>query len=89
MKKILFSTIITCAIFSGVIGICNSAKTSLNTLTLANIEALAYYELGEVTISCSSGYSGSCFREAFDRWVMKGEEMYHPCVYTGCESDYC
>lgn len=90
MKKVIFTALFAIATASGIFHLCcESNKSQFSLLALNNIEALSYYELGEVTISCNSGYSGRCFREAFDRWVMKGEDMYHPCQYTGCESDFC
>ena len=67
-------------------------ETQVSNLTLANVEALARYELPEVTITCDdSGSGGRC-------WSGDCEPVYTPfgfflewdCyLFTGYVSDYC
>lgn len=86
-KLIYFSVIILAA--AGVFCV-HQHKTQLHggDIALANIEALTY-DLEEVTVMCSSGNQGYCFREDWTQWKMCREYTYHPCVYTGYQSDHC
>lgn len=58
-----------------------------SALALANIEALARYELPEVDITCGSE-SGSCWRmygDCYVSWVIR----YEDCTFTGFTYDSC
>ena len=55
-------------------------------LTLANVEALAGGD--DVTIVCSKGNDGRCFRKGTSLKMCK-EYTYYACEYTGYTKDYC
>lgn len=64
------------------------SQTLNRDIVLANIDALTD-DLEEVTITCSTGHKGYCFREDWTQWKMCLEAMFHPCVFTGYQADYC
>lgn len=45
-------------------------------------------DIGEVTIKCSSGISGDCFRMVFDMCTYDSIGIY-ACSWTGSPSNYC
>lgn len=61
--------------------------TQVSNLTLANVEALARYELPEVTIECDSGKSGKCFVRDHEEGLYGVCRFF--CTYTGYTDDYC
>jgi len=68
------------------------SNNDLSLLSLANIEALAEYELPEVVITCSTGGEGQC-------WVDNGDYetvSFFPvpyyvtvCDFSGKTNDFC
>ena len=65
----------------------NQKETQVSNLTLANVEALARYELPEVTIECDSGDSGKCFDMGYEEGLYGVCRFF--CTYTGSTDDYC
>lgn len=61
-----------------------SKNSGLSNLSLANVEALAQVELPPVTITCGQ-FSGKCWKFA----PYYSGEYYHPCQFSGYQSDYC
>lgn len=69
-------------------------EVKLSELALANVEALARYEIGDVVVTCSAGSEGKCFR------ATRYEYQYVPfspiplyvvadCSFTGYIDDFC
>ena len=88
MKKLLSK--IVCAVAVAAIaayGVYTSPKeTQVSNLTLANVEALARYELPEVTITCGET-EGECWKPA--ELCMKGEITDYRCERTDDPMWYC
>ncbi len=62
-------------------------NVKLSALALANVEALARYELPDVEITCGSE-SGKCwgmYGDCYVSWVIR----YEDCIFTGYTYDSC
>ena len=94
MTIVIFRNVCTMAAIIAAYGVYTSPKeTQVSNLTLANVEALARYELPEVTITCddSEPGGGQC-------WSGDCEPVHTPfgpflewdCYFfSGYMSDYC
>lgn len=64
-------------------------EVEMSDLALANVEALARYELPDVEIVCGQR-QGQCWTTDYDRYYNCGEyTMVHPCTFSGSMSDSC
>lgn len=90
--KLIVKIICTSAILLASVGVLcthqSDSKSQSSDIALANIEALTY-DLEKVTITCSTGHKGYCFRVDNTQWIMCNWIMVFPCVYTGYQADYC
>ena len=87
-KKLLIAA--TCLLIGCVSTICSrltKLSSAESSLTLENVEALAGGDT-DVTIVCSSGHDGKCFRKGMDLKFCH-ENSYYECKYTGYTFDYC
>ena len=91
MKKLLGIIAIAAAAAAGWNFSQSQDEIELSDLALANVEALARYELPDVEIICSGGSYGMC-------QVCVRREIYHPiygwgygykCEKTGEQEDWC
>ena len=92
MKK--FAKIAFVAIFTAIAGYgvyINHKNDSISDLALANIEALARYELPEVEIVCNGGDHGVCLYchryEVYDPYY--GYGWAYECLTSGDPEDWC
>ena len=88
MKK--FTKIAFVAIFVAIAGYgvySNQKNDFISDLALANIEALARYELPEVEITCDD-YGGTCWTTSGDCYV-SWFIYYDDCKFSGYMSDSC
>lgn len=65
----------------------NQTSDAMSDLALANVEALARYELPEVEITCGSN-GGACWAIFGDCWVTAGAH-YPDCYFCGYTSSSC
>lgn len=88
MKTVLLSTFVLLAGY-GVYSSQNSIE--LSDLAIANVEALARYELPEVDIVCNGGEYGMCQYchryEIYD--PLYGYGWAYKCIMTGDQEDWC
>jgi hypothetical protein len=70
----------------------NSQSNDLSDISLANVEALADYEVPEVVITCSATYQ-ECYSVASNFsgkcWRATSDVIGNCCYFTGRTSDYC
>jgi hypothetical protein len=86
-KKIFigFAALAVAAVAAWNVYLASAQSNELSDLMLANIEALAYYELPEVVIDCSGGRCRTCSGTL----CMSGEYTCYRSVFTGYQSDFC
>ncbi len=87
-KKIMgLIAIVAIAVVAGYNIYTSQSNMRMSALVLANVEALARYELPEVEITCGSE-SGKCWRaygDCYVSWVIR----YENCIFTGYTYDSC
>lgn len=89
IKKIIFAVAITIAISYGIYH--SQTKATLPDILLANVEALARYELPEVDITCEGEWnegSGTCWVYTVDCYVSWGIRA-QDCEFSGYMDDRC
>jgi hypothetical protein len=93
MKKV--KTIILSAFVLGILSvnlsiISNKTNGSLSLSSLVK-EAFAQTEIPEVTITCSSGGSGQCYKDSgsWAYWCVNYWMLVHGCEFSGYQSDHC
>lgn len=66
-------------------------EVKLSELALANVEALARYELPEVEVNCSGGSYGMCqYCHRYDVYhPMYGWGYAYECIKSGDQEDWC
>lgn len=87
MKKNLIKTaLIVVFFFAAGYTVYNAQNKTekLSGLVLANVEALARYELPEVGITCSGGSMGACYITSGECWLdSMGYIRYPDCSFSG------
>ena len=91
MKRNLTATFVEAIAAMAAWNVQKSAKIDeMSELALANVEALAQYELPEVTITCDAE-GGKCWAEDPSKleWTPFGPIRVTVCSFSGWQSDYC
>lgn len=88
-KKLIFSVALTLTMCAGIF-FSNSVirNNRYSNLQIENIEALAYEELPEFTITCSNGSEGRCFITTFVQKIC-GPYFYYQCMFNGNQNFSC
>ncbi len=89
-KKILGSTfVVAMAAIAGYNTYVNQTKVEMSDMALANVEALADYELPEFTITCSSTNYGKCCKLNLISSDFDNTPLYYYCKQSGNPNDEC
>lgn len=94
MSKKIFAALIVAVVatFAGYnIYQSQRAEVTISDLTMANVEALARYELPEVEIVCNGGSYGMCqYCRRYDIYdPYYGWGYAYECIKTGDQEDWC
>ena len=91
MKRIIYSIVASVMFLFLTVAIRHFSikKTDLSSLLIDNIEALTDTELPEITITCSSGPDGKCYKRVHRIITSPGHYANWDCEYTGSPNDAC